>query len=98
MSAVAASSAQTHEVTNQPPPLAGFNAFTADRTLVEAVEREGAGWAVDRLTATGALVGSAEVRQKAVEANANAPVLRSHDRYGRRINVVEYHPAWHYLR
>src|SRR3954453_11293269 len=97
MSAVAASSAQTHEVTNQPPRLAGFNAFTADLTLAEAVEREGGGWAEGRLTAIGALVGSAEIRHKAVEANANAPVLRSHDRYGRRVNVVEYHPAWHDL-
>src|SRR4051812_26844277 len=97
MSAIAPRSAQTHEVTNQPPRLAGFNAFTADLTLAEAVEREGAGWAEGRLTAIGALVGSAEIRHKAVEANANAPVLRSHDRYGRRVNVVEYHPAWHDL-
>src|SRR3954471_10509697 len=97
MSAVAASSAQTHEVTNQPPPLAGFNAFTADRTLAAAVEREGAGWAEARLTAIGALVGSADIRHKAVEANANAPVMRSHDRYGERVNVVDYHPAWHDL-
>src|SRR4051794_38651399 len=97
MSAVAPRSAQTHEVTNQPPPLAGFNAFTADRTLAAAVEREGAGWAEARLTAIGALVGSADIRHKAVEANANAPVLRTHDRYGTRVNEVEYHPAWHDL-
>jgi putative acyl-CoA dehydrogenase len=87
----------THAVTNQAPPLAGFNAFEADRALVEAVEREGAGWARDRLRAIGALAGSAEVRRKAVDANAHAPALRTHDRYGNRVNEVEYHPAWHDL-
>src|SRR3954471_9858689 len=84
---------------NQPPPLEGFNAFTADRTLVEAVRREGADWAEERLTAIGALVGSADVRRKAAEANADAnrPRLKTHDRYGNRVNEVEYHPAWHDL-
>src|SRR4051794_4511262 len=84
---------------NQPPPLEGFNAFTADRTLVEAVRREGADWAEERLTAIGALVGSADVRRKAAEANADAnrPRLKTHDRYGHRVNEVEYHPAWHDL-
>jgi putative acyl-CoA dehydrogenase len=87
----------THAVANQPPPLADYNAFEADRTLVEAVEREGADWARDRLRAVGALAGSAEIRRKAAEANANAPQLKTHNRYGQRINEVEYHPAWHDL-
>ena len=87
----------THEVTNQPPPLAGYNAFEADLPLVEAVEREGAEWAAERLRAIGALAGSAEIRRKAVEANENAPRLKTHDRYGNRINEVEFHPAWHEL-
>src|SRR3954453_363281 len=87
----------THAVANQPPPLGDYNAFEADRTLVAAVEREGAGWARDRLTRIGAVAGSADTRAKAVEANENAPTLRTHDRYGNRINEVEYHPAWHDL-
>jgi putative acyl-CoA dehydrogenase len=86
-----------HEVTNQPPPLIDFNVFEADRPLVEAVEREGAQWAEERLRAIGALAGSAEIRRQAAEANENPPKLRTHDRYGNRINEVEYHAAWHEL-
>src|SRR3954449_6832543 len=84
-------------MTNQPPPLLDHNVFETDRPLVEAVNREGAEWAMERLRAIGALAGSAEIRRKAVEANENAPTLRTHDRYGNRINEVEYHPAWHDL-
>jgi putative acyl-CoA dehydrogenase len=97
MSALERRRAHTHEVLNQPPPLAGYNAFEADRPLVEAVEREGAQWAEERLGAIGALAGSAEIRRKAVEANENPPRLKTHDRYGNRINEVEFHPAWHEL-
>jgi putative acyl-CoA dehydrogenase len=88
---------RTHEVANQPPPLGDFNAFEADPTLVAALEREGAGWARGRLEAIGAVAGSAETRALAAEANENDPRLRTHDRYGNRVNVVEYHPAWHSL-
>jgi putative acyl-CoA dehydrogenase len=87
----------THEVTNQAPPLAGFDAFATDRALTEAVEREGAGWAKDRLSAMGRIAGSADTREKARLANAHEPVLKTHDRYGKRVNFVEYHPAWHDL-
>jgi putative acyl-CoA dehydrogenase len=90
-------SAATHEVTNQAPPLVDYNVFEADRPLVEAVEREGAGWARDRLRAIGALAGSAKVRRSAVEANEHPPKLRTHDRFGNRINEVDFHPAWHEL-
>ena len=87
----------THEVTNQPPPLADYNAFETDRPLVEAVEREGGQWAEERLRAIGALAGSTDIRRSAVEANENRPKLRTHDRYGNRINEVDFHPAWHEL-
>ncbi len=90
-------SAATHAVTNQPPPLVDYNVFETDRPLVAAVNREGASWAGDRLRAIGALAGSAEVRRGAVEANEHPPKLRTHDRFGNRINEVEYHPAWHEL-
>ncbi|MEA2412594.1 MAG: putative acyl-CoA dehydrogenase [Thermoleophilaceae bacterium] len=97
MSALERPPAHTHEVSNQPPPLVGYNAFEADPTLVEAVDREGAGWASGRLRAIGEIVGSADTRAKAEQANECTPRLRTHDRYGNRVNEVEYHPAWHDL-
>jgi len=87
----------THEVSNQPGPLAGFNRFTADRALAEAVATFGAAWAMPELTATGARTGSAHVESLARLANRHTPELRTHDRFGNRIDEVEYHPAWHQL-
>jgi putative acyl-CoA dehydrogenase len=97
MSVLERRGAHTHAVTNQPPPLVGYNVFAADRPLVEAVEREGGQWADERLRAIGALAGSAEIRRDAVEANDKPPRLKTHDRFGNRINQIEYHPAWHEL-
>ncbi|WP_026875986.1 acyl-CoA dehydrogenase family protein [Jiangella gansuensis] len=89
--------AVTHEVTNQPPPLTGYDVFGTDAALVEAFDRYG--WADDRvdLEHLGRLAGSAEAQQWAREADANEPVLRTHDRYGHRIDEVEFHPSWHRL-
>jgi putative acyl-CoA dehydrogenase len=94
---MAATHQQTHEVTNQPPPLEGYDVFAADAALVEAVEREGAGWAADDLHALGRLAGSPEAIAWGFEANRHEPELRTHDRYGRRIDAVAYHPAYHEL-
>ena len=87
------------EPLNQVPPLAGYNAYTADPSLVAAVSRLfGAGSATDlELTGLGALAGSFEAREWGRLAEANHPILRTHDRYGRRIDEVEFHPAWHEL-
>ncbi|TDD64368.1 DNA alkylation response protein [Jiangella aurantiaca] len=87
----------THEVTNQPPPLTGYDVFGADAALVEAFDRYG--YAGDRveLEALGRLAGSAEAQQWAVEADRNSPVLRTHDRYGNRVDEVDFHPSWHRL-
>jgi putative acyl-CoA dehydrogenase len=87
----------THEVLNQPSPLEGLNGYLADRALVEAVQREGAAWAADDLTALGELAWSPMAREWGRTAEASPPVLRTHDRYGNRIDVVEYHPAYHRL-
>jgi putative acyl-CoA dehydrogenase len=87
----------THEVLNQPPPLVDYNLFAGDAALVEAVRREGASWAEERLRELGARVGSAQVVAWGVDANRNPPVLRTHDRYGRRIDEVDFHPSWHEL-
>ncbi len=87
----------THEVTNQPPPLQDYNLFTEDRPLAEAVGREGAAWAEPGLEALGKLAGTVEMLQWGVQANAHPPVLRTHDRYGDRIDEVDFHPSWHRL-
>lgn len=87
----------THEVLNQPGDLVDYNAFTGDAALVDAARTFGGDWATPRLEECGALVGSARVQQAARAANRNDPELVTHDRFGHRIDVVEYHPAWHEL-
>ncbi|MYW47824.1 DNA alkylation response protein [Streptomyces sp. SID486] len=91
----------THTVTNQPPPLAGYDVFTADRALVEAVDRHTGPDVLEEvrteLSALGRAAGSAQLEEWAVQADENPPRLRSHDRYGHRIDEVEFHPAWHRL-
>ncbi len=87
----------THEVTNQPPPLVDYDVFSADRTLVDAVQRYGASWANAQLQELGRRAGSAQAQRWADEANRYPPVLHTHDRYGHRIDEVEYHPSYHEL-
>jgi putative acyl-CoA dehydrogenase len=87
----------THEVTNQPPPLEGYDVFGSDRALQEALERDGGGWAADEVHRLGVRAGSRKAQEAGRRANANPPVLRTHDRYGRRIDAVEYDPAYHEL-
>jgi putative acyl-CoA dehydrogenase len=86
----------THEVANQAPPLEGRNLFDDNLPLVEALEREGAGWALDRARAVGAAWGGAPLRW-GFEANEHPPQLKTFDRYGNRIDEVEFHRAWHDL-
>ena len=86
-----------HEVANQPPPLVDYNVFEADRPLVEAVRREGAEWAEARIAAVGAYAGGEHAQTLGRLANENGPKLRTHDRYGNRVDEVEFHPAWHEL-
>jgi putative acyl-CoA dehydrogenase len=88
---------RTHEVLNQAAPLVDYNLFETDPALIEAVEREGAGWAAAELHALGAKVGSEEVIAWGFLANDNPPILHTHDRFGYRIDEVEFHPAWHRL-
>jgi putative acyl-CoA dehydrogenase len=88
---------ETHRVENQPPALEDYNLFASDTALREAVTREGGGWGFDRLTRFGQIVGSAQVIAWGQQANRNPPVLRTHDRFGHRIDEVDFHPAWHEL-
>jgi putative acyl-CoA dehydrogenase len=89
--------APTHEVLNQVPPLENYDLFGTDPVLREGLEREGAGWATERLHRLGREAGTAEAYSWGRLANAYPPVLRTHDRYGNRIDEVEFHPAWHEL-
>ena len=89
-------SGATHEVTNQAPPVVPYNVFEADFPLREALEREGGGWGVDRLRDTGQLAGTREALEHSERAERNEPVLRTHDRYGKRIDEVELDPSWHW--
>ena len=86
----------THEVTNQPPPLAGYDAAD-DPALLDALHREGAGWAEPGLRELGRLAGSEQAQENGRLANEYPPKLRTHDRYGYRVDEVEFHPAWHDL-
>jgi putative acyl-CoA dehydrogenase len=97
MATVERRTAATHEVTNQPTPLEDYNPFDADRALVEALHREGADWAEDRARELGAICGSHQTIRWGFEANERKPVLHTHDRYGHRIDEVEFDSSWHEL-
>ena len=84
----------THEVVNQASPLEGINFFEADLALREALVREGGAWAVDRARDTGAVAGSAEAQEHGRRAERNVPRLVTHDRYGHRVDRVDYDPSW----
>ncbi|GAA3758352.1 putative acyl-CoA dehydrogenase [Spinactinospora alkalitolerans] len=86
----------THEVFNQPTPLEDHD-VAAEPALTEGLEREGGGWAGEELHELGRLAGGAPARGWGEQANANEPVLRTHDRYGHRVDEVDFHPAWHVL-
>jgi putative acyl-CoA dehydrogenase len=81
---------------NQPPPLEGYDLFTTNRPLVEALRREGGGACEDDVSALGVELGGEPLEWGRL-ANANPPLLRSHDRYGERLDEVEFHPSWHSL-
>jgi putative acyl-CoA dehydrogenase len=85
------------EVRNQPPPLAGYDAYAADPWLTAAVRRADASWIAGAASDLGRFVGSADAQDLAALANRNPPQLLTHDRFGRRIDLVEYHPAYHAL-
>ncbi len=87
----------THEVLNQPGALEGYNAYAGDQALVEAARVFGADWAGDALHRAGALAGSAQVQRLARQANRHLPELRTHDRFGHRVDIAEFHPAYHEL-
>jgi putative acyl-CoA dehydrogenase len=88
---------QTHSVFNQAPALEGVDVFESNTALVEATEREGAGWVRERASELGRLIGGEPQQQWGRLANETEPILHTHDRFGNRIDEVEFHPAWHKL-
>lgn len=86
----------THQVLNQALPASDFNAFAGDAVLRAAIDRE-APWAAGRCEALGAVVGDEHVQEWARQANRYTPELKSHDRFGNRIDWVDFHPSWHAL-
>jgi len=88
---------RTHEVLNQVPPLETYNAFEADLALGEALVREGGEWGIDRARDFGEVVGSAEAREHSRRAQRNVPRLLTHDRFGNRIDAIDYDPSFHWM-
>ncbi|MEV4944849.1 acyl-CoA dehydrogenase family protein [Streptomyces sp. NPDC053755] len=86
----------THEVTNQVPPLSGYD-VSADPALLEGLHREGGGWAEAEVRELGVRAGGEEAQEWGRAAERNSPVLHTHDRYGHRVDEVEFHPYWHEL-
>ena len=94
--APAAAPSTTHEVANQPPPLVGHD-VAQDPALLSGLDREGGSWSLDDLHRIGRRAGTEEAQRWGDEANRYEPELRTHDRYGHRIDEVEFHPSWHRL-
>ncbi|HEY3698378.1 MAG TPA: isovaleryl-CoA dehydrogenase [Spongiibacteraceae bacterium] len=87
----------THTVTNQPPPLENYNLFATDTVLVAGIAREGAAWATEKIRTFGAQMGAAENLQHGELANRFVPILKTFDRFGQRIDEVDFHPSYHHL-
>ena len=85
------------EILNQAPPLQPVNLFEIDMALREALTREGGAWGLDRAREAGGTAGSVEALEHGRRAERNLPILRTHDRYGNRIDEVELDPSWHWL-
>ncbi len=88
--------ADTHEVFNQSTPLDAYNLYESDAALKESLYREGAGWAASLVSDYGRIAGH-ELFQPGFKANENPPVFYPSDRFGHRIDFVDYHPAYHFL-
>ncbi|KLN57851.1 isovaleryl-CoA dehydrogenase [Variovorax paradoxus] len=87
----------THEVFNQPEPLVDYNLFETNRPLRDALKFNAPQLHVAQLQELGVTLGSAEMQAHARLANTHTPELRTHDRFGRRIDEVEFHPSYHLL-
>ena len=89
--------AETHELSNLSSDLCNYNMYTEDAVLTEAVQREGGQWATSELSAFGKMTGAADYLELGNLANKFTPELETHDRFGNRIDLVKFHPAYHQL-
>src|SRR5688500_12308313 len=87
----------THEVLNQPEPLADYDLFEGNRPLRDALKFNAPALDTAELSRLGASLGSIEMQTHARLANVHPPQLHSHDRFGRRVDQVEFHPSYHAL-
>ena len=87
----------THQVENQVDELSDYNPLASDTALQEGLVRAGADWARPQLLGYGEILGRAETQALAEQANHHPPELQTHDRRGRRIEQVDFHPSWHTL-
>src|SRR5947209_9474287 len=87
----------THRVLNQAPPLRDYDPLARDQALEQALRREGAAWAGEEIGAFARATAAKEMLALGFQANENPPQLRTHDRFGNRIDEVDFHPAWHEL-
>lgn len=85
----------THEVLNQAPPRVDLNEYATNVALTDAVATFGAHWATAELTTTGALVGQADFQRDVELAHTSPPRLHTHDRWGHRVDEIEFHPGYH---
>lgn len=93
----AANAVATHEVTNQPAPLADVDLFRLNLPMRDALARLAPGLDSSGLTKLGQSAGSVQMQVHARLANAHGPELHTHDRHGRRVDQVEFHPSYHAL-
>ena len=89
--------AATHEVFNQPAPLVDTNLFSSNRAMQAALKFNAPGLDTAPLHALGAVVGSGEMQTHARLANVHTPQLKTHNRFGQRVDLVEFHPSYHAL-
>ena len=89
--------ADTHEVSNLSTELCDYNMYSQDAALCEAVQREGGQWADGELSKFGQMTGSADYLELGNLANKFQPEFDTHDRFGNRIDLVKFHPAYHQL-
>ena len=87
----------THDVLNQPRPLVDYNLLEGNRPLLAALKLNAPQLDTTELIQLGQLLGTAEMQTHARLANVNPPQLHSHDRFGNRIDQVEFHPSYHAL-
>jgi len=80
---------------NQVPVLEDYNSFTTNDVLQQTLRAYGGSWISQQAAAFGTFMGSHRMQEAGFLANKHPPVLNTHDRFGNRLDKVDYHPAYH---